>query len=244
MPRPQPMPSVPAMNTTWPLRLGACAAVTGAAAQLIATILEPDWGGDTDKAVRVVADAGFWNTDRLIDLIGVFLTVVALTIVQRTLASAGKVWTGVGQPFLVLMAALGASAIATGAAMKEIADTWVDADGGAKGSYLATFHGLVATTEVLFFGALLALGLYLVALAGAIIAETVFPHWIGWVAAISAVLMLGGNLLSIRFDAAWFGVLVGFALFLLALVALGVSMWRRAPVTAPRPARLRDSSRS
>lgn len=214
------------MNTTWPLRLGACAAVTGAAAQLIATILEPDWGGDTDKAVRVVADSGFWNMDRLIDLIGVFLTVVALTIVQRTLAGAGKVWAGVGQPFLVLMAALGASAIATGAAMKEIADTWLDADGGARGSYLTTFHGLVSTTEVLFFGAFFALGLYLVALAAAIIADEVFPHWIGWAAALSAVLMLSGNLLSIRFDAAWLAVLAGFALFLLTLVALGVSMWR------------------
>jgi hypothetical protein len=233
MPQPQRMPSVPAMNTTWPLRLGACAAVTGASAQLIATILEPDWGGDTDKAVRVVADSGLWNTDRLIDLIGVFLTVVALTVAQRALVGAGKVWAGVGQPLLVLMAALGASAIATGAAMKEMADTWVDAEAGAKGSYLATFHGLVGTTEVLFFGAFLALGLYLVALAAAITAEAVFPHWIGWAAALSAVLMLSGNLLSIRFDAAWLAVLAGFAVFVLTLVALGVSMWRRAGLAEP-----------
>lgn len=218
------------MNTTWPLRLGACAAVTGAAAQLIATILEPDWGGDTATAVRVVADSGFWNTDRLIDLIGVFLTVVGLTIVGRMLAGAGKVWAGVGQPFLLLMAALGASAIATGASMKEMADAWIDADAGAKGSYLATFHGLVSTTEVLFFGAFFALGLYLVGLAAAIIAEAVFPHWIGWTAAVSAVLLVGGNLLSIPFDAAWLAVLAGFALFMLTLAALGISMWRRAAV--------------
>ncbi len=231
MPRLKRMPSVPAMNTRWPLRLGACAAVAGAGAQLIATILEPDWGGKSDTAVRIVADSGFWNTDRLIDLIGTFLTVVALTIAQRTLAGAGKVWGGIGQPFLVLMAALGASAIATGAAMKEIADTWADAEGSAKASYLATFHGLVSTTEVLFFGAFFALGLYLIALAAAIIAEAVFPHWIGWAAGVSAVLMLGGNLLSIQVDAAWLAVLAGFALFLLTLIAVGVSMWRLAAVS-------------
>jgi hypothetical protein len=72
------------MNDCHLLRFGAAAAVTGAVAQLVASVLEPDWGGDPAKAVRVVADNGFWNGDRLLDLIGVLLAVCALTTVGRT----------------------------------------------------------------------------------------------------------------------------------------------------------------
>ena len=241
MPRPNRPPSVPAMNTTWPLRIGACAAITGVAAELIATVLEPDWGGDPDAAVRVVAGSGLWNTNRLVDLIGVLLTLAALTIAGRMLATAGSEWAHVAQPFLIVMAALGASAIATGAAMKEMADTWAGAEGDAKASYLATFDALVSTTEVLFFAAFMALGLYLAALAVAILAEAVFAHWIGWAAAVGAVLVTCGNLLSILFDAAWFAVLGGFAVFQLVVVALGLSMWHRA--TAPEPELVRADVR-
>lgn len=74
-------PSVVAMTL---LRVAGGAAVTGAVAQLVATVLEPDWDGDPGEAVRVVADSGFWTGDRLLDLIGVFLTVGALTVVGRT----------------------------------------------------------------------------------------------------------------------------------------------------------------
>ena len=47
----------------------------------------------------------------------------------RLLVEAGSACVRVGQPFLVLMAALGSGAIVTGAAMKDVADTWAAADG-------------------------------------------------------------------------------------------------------------------
>ena len=104
------------MNNGRLLRIGAVAAVTGAGASLVATVLEPDWGGDPDEAIRVVAESGFWTGDRLLDLIGVFLTVGALTVVGRTFAEgSGREWARAGQPFLLLLGALGAGAILTGA---------------------------------------------------------------------------------------------------------------------------------
>ena len=72
--------SVPTMNASPPLRLGACAAVAGPTAQLAAIVLEPDWGGDEGEAVRVVSGSGIWIADRVLDLVGVLLTVVALTV--------------------------------------------------------------------------------------------------------------------------------------------------------------------
>ena len=200
-------------------------------------MLEPDWGGDADAAVRVVAASELWNTNRLVDVIGVLLKVAALTIAGRMLAHAGSAWARVGQPFLVLMAALGASAIATGAAMKAMADTWAGAEGNAKASYLAAFDALVSTTEVLFFVAFLALGLYLAAFAAAILADGVFARWIGWAAAVAAVLMICGTLLTIVSEPAFLIVLAGYALFLVVVVAVGVSMWRQAATYVPATSR-------
>jgi len=233
MPWRQRRPSVPAMNTIWALRLGACAAITGAAASLTATVLEPDWGGDPETAVRVVADFGLWNTNHLVDLIGLLLTVAALTIAGHMLADAGSIWARVAQPFLLLMAALGASAVATGAAMKEMADTWAGAEGNTKTSYLAAFDALVSTTEVLFFAAFLGLGTYLAALGVAILAGRLFARWIGWGAALAAVLVICGDLLTIVSEPAFLGVLAGYALYKVVLVAIGVSMWRLVIASGP-----------
>ena len=209
------------------MRIGAVAAVAGALGQLVATVFEPDWSGEPDDAVRVVADSGFFTADRLLDLIGLLLTVGALTVVSRTFAEgAGRDWARIGQPFLVLMGALGSAAVVGGANMKELADSWADAAGGAKQSYLASFDAASNLTDDLFFAAFLALGLYLAALAAAILTGGVYARWIGWASAVSAVLVLAGDLLLLVSDVAFLALLAGYALFLAALIALGVSMWR------------------
>jgi hypothetical protein len=211
------------------LRVGAVAAIAGALGQLVATILEPDSSGEPGDAVRVVADSGIFTADRLLDLIGVLLTVGGLTVVSRTFAEdAGRDWARLGQPFLVLMGALGSAAVVSGANMKELADSWADASGGAKQSYLASFDAASNLTDDLFFAAFLALGLYLGALAAAIVSGGVYARWIGWAAAVSAFLVLAGDLLLLASDVAFVALLAGFALFLAALIALGVSLWRQA----------------
>jgi hypothetical protein len=147
------------------------------------------------------------------------------------LAGAGHEWVRIGAPFLIIMGALGAGAVLTGAVMKVLAQTWEHADGVAQGSYLAAFDAMSRVTEVLFFGAFLALGLYLAFLAPAILHGEVFSRWTGWTCAVSAGLVLGGNLLSIVFEPGFFAVLAGFALFLLVVAALGVSMWRQTSLS-------------
>jgi hypothetical protein len=210
-------------------RIGAAAAIAGAAAQFVATVLEPDSSGDLHNAVKVVADSGFWNADRLLDLIGVFLTVAALTVVGRSFTEGSeREWGRVGQPFLLLMGALGASAVFAGANMKEMANAWAGAAPQAQQSYLAAFDASRNAKDDLFFGAFLALGLYLAALAVAILAGRAYARSIGWAAALSAALVLTGDLLLLAADVAFLAVLVGFALFLVVLIALGVSMWRYA----------------
>jgi hypothetical protein len=215
------------MNDSYLLRVGAVAAVAGAGASLVATVLEPDWGGDPGEAIRVVADSGFWTGGRLLDLIGLFLTVGALTVVGRTFAKgSGGDWARAGQPFLLLLGALGAGAILTGANLEEVADAWVAAGPQAKQSYLAAFDTTTSLTEALFFGAFLAMGLYLAALATAILTQGVYRRWIGWTSAASAVLVLSGDLLVLVSESAFIAVLVGYVLYKAVLIALGVSLWR------------------
>jgi len=222
-------PSFAGMDDRRLCRIGAAAAIAGAAAQLVATALEPDSSGDLNKAVRVVADSGSWNGDRLLDLIGVFLTVAALTVVGRTFAEGTeRDWARIGQPFLLLMAALGATAVFAGANMKEMANAWAGAAPHAQQSYLAAFDASRNAKDDLFFGAFLALGLYLATLAMALLAGRIYVRWIGWAAAVSATLVLTGDLLLLAVEAAFLAVLVGFALFTLVLIALGASMWQHA----------------
>jgi len=110
--------------------------------------------------------------------------------------------------------------------MKVLANRWVDTAAQSRQSYLAAFDAAGRVTEVLFFAAFMALSLYLATLAVAILAGRVYTHWIGWTAAASAVLVLAGDLLNISFDAAFLAVLAGYVLFIVVLIALGVSMWR------------------
>ena len=223
-----PRPSVDAMNDRL-LRIGAVAAVTGAVAQLAASLLEPDWGGPPAEAARVVANNAFWDGDRVLDLIGVFLTVAALTIASRVLANgSGREWARAGQPFLVLVGALGASAVATGHGMKVLADGWASAAPHSRPSYLAAFDATSEITDALFFAAFLALAVFLAALSAAILAGREYARWIGRASALSAALLLSGDLLNIEYDAAFAAVLAGFVLFQAVLAALGISMWRRA----------------
>ena len=228
-------PTVLVVNDGPLLRVGAVAAVAGAGASLVATVLEPDWSGDPDEAIRVIADSGFWTGGRLLDLIGLFLTVGALTVVGRTFTEgSGREWARAGQPFLLLLGALGAGAIITGANLEEVADAWMAAGPQAKQSYLAAFDTTTSLTEALFFGAFMAMGLYLAALATAILTQGVYRRWIGWTSAASAVLVLSGDLLVLVSESAFIAVLVGYVLYKAVLIALGVSMWRQGSASRPR----------
>ncbi len=111
----------------------------------------------------------------------------------------------------------------------------------AKQSYLAAFDTTTSLTDALFFGAFMAMGLYLAALATAILTQGVYRRWIGWVSAVSAGLVLSGDLLVLVSESAFIAVLVGYVLYKAVLIALGVSMWRQG--SAPRP-RVTEKARS
>jgi hypothetical protein len=224
-------------------RIGAIAATVAALGHVAATSLEPDWSGKTDDAIRIVAASGIWTADQLIDLISLLLTVVAFAVVGSGFAAwPGREWMRVGQPLLALMGALGAIAILTGATLKTAADGWVSAAPDDTKIHLATFATTADTTSAYFFGAFLALGLYLATVAAAILYGGPYPRWVGWTSAASALLLISGDLVMLVNAAGFLVVLVGMAIFTVVLVALGVTLWRHAtllgstePNQAPAP---------
>ena len=88
-------------------------------------------------------------------------------------------------------------------------------------------HG---ATDFIDFGAILVLGMSFLVMATAILVSRAYTPAIGWLCAGAAGLLLVGLLVELAVAEAVAGLLVyaGFVLFQIALIALAVSMWRRA----------------
>jgi hypothetical protein len=210
------------------VRLGGIAAVLGAILQLIATALEPDQSDNLSQAIRTVADSGVFAADRVIDLVGVLLmlfglVVVSLTITERVASSHLRV----GRPFLILGSSLGAAAVISGGALKTLADDWKASLPGDRQTYRSAFAAIRELEADLFFGAFLALGIFLALLAAAILISRTYARWIGVSAMVAAIVIVVGNFGVIVVDAAFIAVLVGFVVFMVITIALGIGLLRR-----------------
>src|SRR4030095_10758544 len=128
-----------------------------------------------------VARSSFFTGDRLLDLIGLFLTLSMLAVVASTLrGSDTRGWGAVAWLLLAFGGAVGAAAILVGATLKDAADSWQQNSSGARPAYLAAFDVTARATEDLFFGTFVALGLYLACLAAAVLASSIYPRPAGW----------------------------------------------------------------
>ena len=215
-------PSVGGMNNNHLLRIGGAAAVLGVIVQLAAAMLEPVRDGDTDKAIRTIAESGAWTGRWLVHLTGIVLIVVAVAVVTRTFSEGpAKEWARLGQPLFVIAGALGVAEVLVGASTKHLADGWAAAAPDANLSYLAAFEGAWNATVNLDFGALFMLALYLATLAAAILAGNVYARWLGWTSAVAAPLLLVGILLELRSPVGTALGLVGNVLFFVVLIGLG-----------------------
>jgi hypothetical protein len=228
MPLPAAVSTVEVMNTTGVLRWGAVLAVAGAACQLLATLTEPVSEGSPEAAMRALAQQQSWTANRLLDLTGSLLTVGGLAVAAHTGRSPGsRDWFRAGLPFLILMGALGAGAVLVGASLRDLALAGAGS-GGEYPAYVVAFDTVRELRDALFFGAFLALGLYLATLSAALVGDPAYRSWLGWLAAVAAGLLLVGDPLQLVADPAFVLVLAGFAGFLMVSVGVGTSLWRQA----------------
>lgn len=221
--------SVGGVTSNRRLRIGAAAAFSSGVLQVVTVPLIPDWEGDPDDAAIVVAGSGVWTVQWLMHATWILLAVAALSVVTRTFDSGvGKEWARVGLPLFVIAGALGVAEVLLGAGLRDLADSAVAATPEAKPAYLAAFDATRTAATGIDFAALLALAMYLVTLAAAILGGSVYARWLGWTSAVAGSLVIGGILVELRWHAAQFVVAGGNLLFVVVLVGLGVSMWRDA----------------
>ena len=93
----------------------------------------PTRGDDAGEAIRIVAESGFWTAGRLLDLIGVLLTVGALTVVGRTFAEGpGGTGPAPASPSSCSWARSAPAPSSRARPWREVADAWVAAAPQAK----------------------------------------------------------------------------------------------------------------
>jgi hypothetical protein len=218
------------MMTPTILRVGALAAILSVLGLLAVDVVSLDWDGPPDVGASSVLAAGdVWMAVWLVQLAGILLAVLALTVVFRTLErSEGGGWARLCPPLLIVSATLLCVQNLINGSLSHLADAASNASPAVRASYLAAFDAVRVASEFVDFGAVIVLGMLLVPLATAILVGHEYRHWIGWLCALAATLVLVGIPAQLAApDAAVIGG-IGIELFLIAMIALGVSMWRRA----------------
>ena len=227
-------PSVADMNSNHLLRIGAVAAFLGVIAQLAAAMVEPARVGDTEKAIRTISESGAWTGRWLVHLAGIVLLITALAFVTRTFSEGpAKEWALVGLPLIAIAGALGMAEVLVGASTKDLADGWAASTPGANPAYFAAFEGAWNATVNLDFGAIVAVGLYQLTLAAAILSSSVYARWLGWASAVGGVLGLVGIVVELWSPVGTALNGVWMLLFFVVLIRLGISMWRKGAASVP-----------
>ena len=222
-------PRLVTMMTPTILRVGAIVAVLSVIGQVSGVALGPDWNAPPDVVARTVAASDIWKAWLLIQLVGILFVVPAVTVVLLTVEGTdGAGWARLCLPLISVSAALACAQTLIGGSRANLTEA-ASTESAARAGYLAAFDAMSAATDFINFGGLLALGMALVVMATAILVSRAYARAIGWFCAGAAGLMLvgllGGLVVS---EASGFLVYAGFILFLIALIALAVSMWRRA----------------
>jgi hypothetical protein len=150
-------------------------------------------------------------------------------VVTRTFTDGpAREWSRIGQALLVIAGALGAAEVLVGAGTKSLADGWASAPHGSELPYLTAFEAAWNTTVYLDFGAIVVVGLFELTLAMAILSSSVYRRWLGWATGVSGVVGLVGIVLELWSPVGTALNLVSGLVFYVVLVALGVSLRRRA----------------
>ena len=216
------------------LKTGSAAAIIGALALLIATMLHPMTAdlGDPVAAFTEYAADRWWIASHLGQFLGVALMFVGMYALARSLQDDPLGWLA-DLALLVGTAALAAAAVlqaVDGVALKIVVDHWAAAPATQKPS---AFEAALAVRQIevgiASFAALL-FGTAVVLLGIVLVASALYPAWLGWFGVVGGGgTAAGGVLMAFTgFSHAAMNVTMPFNLALLAWMATaGIFMWRR-----------------
>jgi hypothetical protein len=215
-------------------RMGATCALVGSVLLFIGTYLHPMEANPNEAVAAFTEYAAdhLWVASHLTQLAGVALIVAALLFLARQLESASNT----GWPQIAAGGAIASLAVATmlqavdGIALKVMVDAWATAPMEQKeGAFHAAFA--VRQVEVGLASMLsLLLGLTVTVYGGALLADHMYPKWIGTLALVGGVptVVAGVVMAYTGFSGLTMAInMPASALLLVWMLALGVFMWRQ-----------------
>ena len=228
----------------WLNRIGGIAALSGALALLVGTMLHPS-GADPNDAAAAFAEyaaSNLWIASHLTQFMGLALLGVALIALARTVdpgPSAGWAWVGVWGAAISVATGAALQAV-DGVALKVMVDRWAAATGTDQVTIFETAFAVrqievgLASLMSLVFG--LTVAVFGVALA----LSARWANWLGWTAVLGG---LGVSTAGIAqaytgFSPLAMNISMPANIIILAwAIAVGVSMLRRSsvPASALRP---------
>jgi hypothetical protein len=218
------------------LRLGAIAAATGVALQIILDHLHPhhEQPNNSVSAFTEYAHAHGWAAVHIGQFLGVVLLAFALLVLCRSLARqpglAGALASAGAVAVVVLVSVFAVQMAVDGVALSHAVNTWAGATGSAKTSALQLAETVRALEKGLSAFFHLTNGIALLALGASIVSGRRYRAWAGWVAiAAGAGFLAGGASTATTGFSSQSSTILQPALLLLAVFLIGtyVSIWHK-----------------
>jgi hypothetical protein len=225
-------------------RVGAVAAMVGAALGLVFNLLHPRGGGiDTSQEeLELVADSGIWLFDHYMLAWSLAIGFLGLVAIARSFTGeAAESWGRLALAFAIASFAIGVvTVVIDGIAVKEVADNWAEAGRGTDSTAFATGDAVANISLAIFtalIGSLFGVTAVLYGVAG--LASTTYPKWLAYLAVVAGVLgLLTASIVFLSGPSDFalnilFGASSG--LYTLWLFFSGLNLWQRE--RSPQPER-------
>jgi Domain of unknown function (DUF4386) len=230
-----------AMSERFLLRVGAVSAVLGAVLAIIGNVLHPRTPasglGDPEAFLRLVAGSPIWVTAHVGLILGSLFFLGGLVALAHSLSAEGD--SGLAR--LGLAGALVGSAMnfivlaLDGIAMKDAAESWINASGAEKDAALRAGAILYYLDFALFdVWVMIFFGMTFILYGLAVSASNAYPRWLGWIAVVGGVGAALVGLVQAYIGTSQATFLILFpafaALLSIWLLVMGVLLWRRASI--------------
>ncbi len=221
------------------IKVGGVFALIVAVMQIVGNGLHPPIPPDTVEALQVIASTGPWEIVHLIILISYFMFIPFVIGAAASFQDQDAPLVRIGTPLIIVGGAIGAAQISTHLTIfRFMALQYVaTSDAASQADIVFLYNTLWPYSVVLEIAHLLAIFIAAMMFGVAMLRETVFPKWVGWLGTIgggiaAAGILVGKLVIHSRVGDIVFG--VGLLPAVIWIIIVGIALLRlKAPSAAP-----------
>jgi|FLYN01.1.fsa_nt_gi hypothetical protein len=226
------------MNNSRLVRVGGIFALVVAVMQIIGNGLHPPIPTNTAEALQLMAATGYWVPIHVLITVSYFMFVPFIIGASAAFQDQNSPLVRIGTVMVVFASGIGAVQIMTHLTLfKYLADQYVaTSDATLQQNLILLYEALWPYNVALEIAHLLAIFISAFLFGVAILQDTVFPRWLGWLGIVaggvaSAGILVGKLVIGTRTGDIIFG--VGLIPLVIWIIAIGVVLLRLKP--APQP---------